>query len=160
MSAPNAAQERRAAWLDALELYGYEADVSWLSTSMTGFEIHARRPQSYGAPEVSLAIGEVWRAGADPISTVQRSFHGAYMEAGKAHAQVLSGQEGAHRVDVGDPNKPPALTIHLHPFGKPNDVRLPLPAIPVPEQWIHTVEVIAAQVAAGLTGGSAEPVMS
>lgn len=150
MSAPNAAQDRRAAWLAALELYGYEAEVSWLNRSMTGFEIHARRPRSYGAPEVSLDIGEVWRHGTDPISSAQRSLHGAYMEAGKAHAQVLSGPEGAHRVDVGDPNKPPTLTIHLHPFGEPNDVRLSLAAIPIPEQWIHAVETIAAQVAAGL----------
>ena len=143
MTARSSARDRLAAWTQALEDYGYAVTFSWLGD--TTFRIVAERPQSYGAPHVRIEVDETWHAGPDPLVTVQRTRDGAYLSAGRAHAQILEGDTGALRIDVGDPGKPTSLAIHIHPFGKENGVRLPQRAIPVPDQWVNAVEVIAAQ---------------
>lgn len=149
MSNKTAAQDRCAAWIAALELYGYAPiEVRW-STGQTNFQIRAYRPHLYGEPAAIVDVSEEWVDGPDPVVHVQRSHHGAYVAAGTAHAQVVPGDLGAHRIDIGDPQKPVSLTIHLHPAGKPNDHRVALAAIPVPEQWMNQVEEICLQLALG-----------
>lgn len=149
MSSKTAAQERCAAWIAALELYAYEEITVQWNRRRTRFEIHARRAHSYGEPAATVDVIETWEEGQDPVAYVQRSLHGAHLKAGKAHAQVLPGDTGSHRVDVGDVRKPVALMIHLHPFGRPNDDRLPLRAAPVPDQWLNQIEEICCQLASG-----------
>ena len=148
MSAESAARERHASWREALDLWGYITTSAWLGT--TAFQLHAARPIGYGAPEIEIEIeievDEVWVEGPDTQRKVSRSLQGAFLLAGKAHAQILPGERGALRVDVGDPSKPEHLLAHLHPFGEDNSVRRPLPAIPQPEQWVAEVEDVGANV--------------
>jgi hypothetical protein len=149
MSNKTAAQDRCAAWIAALELYGYAPiEVRW-NRRRTNFEIRAYRPHLYGEPAAIVDVSEEWEDGPDPVVHVQRTHHGAYMRAGSAHAQVAPGELGAHRIDIGDPRKAVSLTIHLHPAGKPNDERIALHGMPVPEQWMNQVEEICLQVGLG-----------
>lgn len=49
------------------------------------------------------------------------------------------GAECAYRLGV-DRAKIGGLRIHLHPFGQPNDVRLPRSNLGTPEQWLVEIE--------------------
>ncbi len=147
MTAASAASDRLTAWEAAFELYGYEPEE--IRDLTTGFEIvHATRPATHGDPTIVVDVDELWLPDPDPLQgSANRSYQAAFLSKGSAHAQIEPGDIGADRIDVGDPSKPPSLTIHRHPFGQPNHVRVPLSAIPVPAQWVHELEEIAADLA-------------
>lgn len=134
-------------WEAALELYGYEPEETIVAAS--SFQIvRATRPSIHGEPQIVVDVIELWQGGPDPLGhLVHRSHQGAFLSYGKAHAQIQPGDVGADRVDVGDVSKPVKLTIHRHPFGSPNDLRVPLGAMLIPAEWIHELEEIAAQIA-------------
>ncbi len=128
-------------WVVELVAYGYELLPPGRVAEGSGeFALRARRPTHYGGPPATIDVRELWMPGADPDGLGLEQ-HGCYLEISGWHAQLLgSGDIGAMRVDV-DRRKEPALVIHEHPLGRPNQVRVAAAPLVSPERWIHQVEV-------------------
>jgi hypothetical protein len=154
VTATSAAADRYSAWEKTFELYGYEPERFGLTSDYSFQFVRARRPAMFGLPEICIDVEERWRPGIGPWTRAlwaRRTQHGAYLWDGKAHAQIEPEPvpptgKGARRIDV-DERKSVRLTVHEHPFGQVNDIRVPLHSIVVPDQFLNELETLAAQIA-------------
>jgi hypothetical protein len=143
---PSVVTDRYARWAETLTKYGYliEPHPRLETSPRAGIvALRGRRRPDLGAPEVVIDIAESWRAGADPDG-LGLDQHGCHVAGSGWHAQLESGDEGAERLDV-DRFKPRNLSIHRHPFGSPNEERIPAADLPAPEAWVNHVETISAE---------------
>lgn len=134
---------RYVRWCNELAGYGYALEDPPRPAMLSNqFTIFARRPPEAGPP-TTITISEQWVDGAaDPLNLgVTRE--GCTLLMASWHAQVddegPEPSERALRLDL-DPAKPEDLRLHSHPFGKANDVRVPLDHLPEPGDWVDEVE--------------------
>lgn len=130
---------RRSLWCEGLVDFGWEVIVVEDKRPTGLVAVSARRPVFTGPP-IALFVREEWVRGADPDG-LGLDAHGCFLRRSSWHAQVHAypRAECAYRLDV-DRAKIGGLRIHLHPFGQPNDVRLPRSNLGTPEQWLVEIE--------------------
>jgi hypothetical protein len=132
-------------WGRVVDLHGYLVEPPGHAMTQLGeFALRARRPALYGEPNVLLDIRELWLPGPDPDG-LRLEAEGCYMQGSSWNAQIDGERpEDAERLDV-DRSKPFDLTIHRHPYGRPNEVREPAQRMAAPERWVQEVEEIVFQ---------------
>lgn len=139
MSIGSAVQDRTARWCDELDGYGYALEAPGRRAAALGqVTLRAARPRTYGGPGVVVDVGETWALGSDPDG-LGLELHGCFLLVSGWHVQIAPGDAGAQRLDV-DRRKPGGLAIHLHPYGRPNSVRVPAAPLGSPESWLEDVE--------------------
>jgi hypothetical protein len=139
VSLPGIIHQRVVTWLTEAFDFGYERDESAEVIRADGFTLRFRRRGDYGPPPVILDIREDWAEGDDDLDGPRLETFGCHLVEASWHAQIDpgAGAFGAERFDV-DRSKPPQLVIHRHPFGEPNDVRVPDNAL-APRHWLDRV---------------------
>jgi hypothetical protein len=136
---------RAARWSRVIDLHGYVLDQPDRALTKLGqIALRARRPAPYGDPNVVLDVRELWLPGSDP-DDLGLEAEGCHMHGSSWNAQVDGNlPEDAERLDV-DRSKPGRLMIHRHPYGEPNEVRVPAKHLAAPERWVQEVEEIVFQ---------------
>jgi hypothetical protein len=132
-------------WGRVIDLHGYLVEPAGRAMTQLGeLTLRARRPASYGDPNVLLDVRELWLPGSDPDGLGLEA-EGCYLLGGSWNAQIDGERpEDAERLDV-DRSKPRGLMIHNHPYGRPNQAREPAPRLAAPERWLQEVEEIVFQ---------------
>lgn len=139
MSLASALRNRSALWHDLLDTFGYGFVDPRPGAGPGELRVRAVRPVAYGGPAAVIDVTELWVAGGDPDALAIEE-EGCHPRAVSWHAQIdAASGVGAERLDF-DRTKPRTLKIHRHPFGKPNEVRLPAAGLMVPARWLEHVE--------------------
>lgn len=130
---------RRAQWGDAIVDFGWRMTRGHIDQRAGLVLACADRPVRAG-PAMTLTVREEWVPGPDPDG-LGLCAHGCFLRRASWHAQIglEPPAEHAHRLDV-DRDKSDDAKIHLHPFGHPNQVRLPRRGVGTPEQWLVAIE--------------------
>jgi hypothetical protein len=124
VSIESVVSNRVVRWRDLFAAHGYVLGGPISALASGGeVQIRARRPRTYGGPNVAIDIREAWGDGSDP-DRLGLNEDDCFLNASSWNAQIAKGEEGTHRLDV-DRRKSRGLMIHLHPFGEPNEVRVP-----------------------------------
>ena len=142
MTIASVLRERTTRWRDELDGYGYvPSDAARPASRLGELMVSAARPTTYGGPAARLDIRELWLPGRDPDGLGFEA-QGCHLHVASWHAQILDrGTEGAERLDV-DRRKPTDLFVHRHPFGEPNERRVPAAPLVAPERWIEEIELL------------------
>ena len=142
MSLASALRNRSALWHDVLDSFGYRfAEPRRRTGNLAELSVRAVRPIDYIGPAAVIDVFEALVAGDDPDSLGVKD-DGCHLHAASWHAQIApTGDIGADRVDL-HRAKPRPLAIHRHPFGQPNEVRLPAASLFVPARWVEHVEEV------------------
>lgn len=131
MSITSALRNRSALWHGVLDSFGYRFGDPRPGAGPGELRVRAARPVAYGGPAAVIDVTEFWVAGGDP-DDLTVNMEGCHVRAASWHAQIeATGDIGGERLDL-DRTKPRALAVHRHPFGEPNDVRLPAAGLMVP----------------------------
>lgn len=107
------------------------------------FTFRAKRPVTIEGVEadVLLEVSERWASGHDPLEDRRLEAEGCYLEVGKWLIQVESGGDlGAERLDVIPQPDDLHPRVHRHPYGRPNDTRVVVHDLPVPDAWLSSVD--------------------
>lgn len=127
-------------WHELLDRFGYAAvEPPGLARPPSQLRIRALRPADDAGPAAVIDILEEWATGGDPdgLGVEEDDCH---LQAASWHAQIAQGGDvGAERIDL-QRAKPRPLIIHRHPFGEPNEVRVPAAPLLVPARWVAHVE--------------------
>ncbi len=145
MTVASALADRYVIWHALLcEDYGYK-ETQPVRPPSSAYELALRavRPAWPPVQAVVFDVRETWLPGADP--ELGLTLYGCLLDTSGWHAQIVAGAgaKGAERLDV-DRSKPRELWVHRHPFGQPNDVRLPAAPLKHPDAWVLRVEELIA----------------
>jgi hypothetical protein len=139
---------RRFQWLNACEAWGFELQPPFTADVLRDrapgeVRFRATRAAVIGGDHVtlSLTVVESWHEGPAPDADHRLEQEGCHVASLGWHVQTESGADarGAERLDIGiqDDEHP---RIHRHPYGEPNDHRIPA-ELPPPDAWLHGVNV-------------------
>lgn len=131
---------RCSQWQEVLGKHGWHVVEIDAAPGIGRLRIIARRPANAPAYRVEATVVEVWNDGPDADGLVPPE-HGCHLERSAWHAQFgdRGGGMQALRLEI-DRRKPRALRIHVHPYGRANDVREARSHLGTPDQWVIEVE--------------------
>ena len=133
-------------WLGACDAWGFEIDPPFTAESLRDraageVRFRATRAAVIEADPVTVTLDviESWHEGNAPDGDRRLEHEGCHVASLGWHVQLGSetGARGAERLDVGlrDDQHP---RIHRHPYGEPNNCRIPA-ELPPPDAWLHHV---------------------